>query len=94
LKEIKLLKKLYKGNVIVIAVISSFKIRSHREIRRKRFGKSESLEYLRKRDSNEKRIGLGTLIKNADFKINNSKLSKRQMETRLVRLVNSEIIQI
>ena len=94
LKEIKLLKKLYKEKIIVIAIISSFKIRAHREIRRKRFGKSESLEYLSKRDTNEKRIGLAALIKHADFKINNSKLSKKQMETRLVKLVNSKIIQI
>lgn len=93
-KEIKLLKSHYKGNVVVIAVVSSFKIRAKREMKRRRFGKSETLRYLKKRDKDEKRIGLQTLLKRADFIIDNSKLTKKQMETKLVKLVKRITKQI
>jgi dephospho-CoA kinase len=87
LKEIKLLRRHYKGKIVMISIVSSFRIRSIREMRRKRFGKSETLEYLKERDLSEKRLGLDKLLKRADYTINNSKFSKKQLESRLVKLV-------
>ncbi len=94
LKELWILKRVFKGKVLVIAVVSSFKVRSQREMERKRFGKSESLHYIRERDKEESRIGLERLIAAADIKINNSKLSRKQMGSRLVRMVGARIKQI
>ncbi len=93
-KEVRLLEKHYRGKIVIIAIVSSFKIRAHREMKRKRFGKSETIKYMIKRDKDEKRIGLGTLIKKADFTINNSKLSKRQTEAKLIKLVKQILKQI
>ncbi len=94
LREIGLLKKHYKGEIVIIAVVSSFKIRARREQRRKRFGKSESLAFLKHRDKDEKKIGEANLIKHANYRINNSNLSKKQMEIKLVKLVRKITKQI
>jgi dephospho-CoA kinase len=94
LKELGVLKRLFKGKIIVISIIASFKIRAQREQKRKRFGKSETLSYLRKRDMAEKKIGLHHLLKKADYRINNTDLTKKQMEAKIVKLVNRIIKQI
>jgi dephospho-CoA kinase len=86
-------KKLYNGNIFLIKIKSSFKVRAQRSIRRGRFGKLESVKYLRERDKSElsELVGLKQLLKKADYVIDNSKLTKKQMEKRVVSLIKSII---
>ena len=93
LKELAMLKKLYKGNIFLIKIKSSFKVRAQREIERGRFGKLESVKYLKERDKSElsELVGLKMLLKKADYTIDNSKLTKKQMEKKVVALVKSII---
>ncbi|MEM5872345.1 MAG: AAA family ATPase [Candidatus Aenigmatarchaeota archaeon] len=88
-KELAMLKKLYKGKIFIIKIISSFKVRAQREIKRGRFGKQESIKYLKERDKSElsELVGLRQLLKKADYTIDNSKLSKKQMEKKVVSLI-------
>lgn len=92
-KEVTMFKKLYNGNIFLIKIKSSFKVRAQRSIRRGRFGKLESVKYLRERDKSElsELVGLKQLLKKADYVIDNSKLTKKQMEKRVVSLVKSII---
>ena len=80
------LKNLSKSNPTIIAVLSPFSVRVKRELQRGRFGKEETVSYLKERDRNEKKRGLEKIMKKAKVKINNSKLSKKQMEKRIVEL--------
>jgi dephospho-CoA kinase len=86
-----MLRRLYKGQVIIIKMQSKFNVRVRRTITRARFGKLESAANLRSRDSREMREfrGLRQLMKKADYTIDNAKLTRRQMEKRVVRLVES-----
>ena len=88
-KELAMFKNLYKEKIILIKIVSSFKIRAQRKIERGRFGKQESIKYLRERDKSElgKLIGLKQLLKKADYTIDNSRLTKKQMEGKVVRLI-------
>jgi len=92
-KELAMFKKLYKGKIFLIQIRSSFKMRTQREIERGRFGKDESVKYLKDRDKSElgKLVGLKQLLKKADYTIDNSSLSKKQMENKVVSLVKSII---
>ena len=92
-KELAMLKKLYKGNIFLIKIKSSFRVRAKRSIKRGRFGKLESIKYLKERDKSElsELVGLKQLLKKADYTIDNSKLTKKQMEKRVVDLVKSII---
>lgn len=91
LKELAMFKKLYKGNIFLIKIISSFKVRAQRSIKRGRFGKLESIRYLKERDKSELSdlVGLNQLLKRADYTIDNSKLTKKQMEKKVVNLIKS-----
>jgi len=93
LKELTMLKKLYKGRIFLIKIKSSFKVRAQREIQRGRFGKQESIKYLKERDKSElsELVGLRQLLKKADYTIDNSKLTKKQMERKVVNLIKSII---
>ena len=93
LKELVMFKKLYKGNIFLIKIKSSFKIRAQRSIKRGRFGKLESVKYLRERDKSELSdlVGLRQLLKKADYTIDNSKLSRKQMEGKVVNLIKKII---
>jgi dephospho-CoA kinase len=88
-KELAMFKKLYKGEIFLIQIRSSFKMRARREIERGRFGKNESVKYLKERDKSElsKLVGLKQLLKKADYTIDNSNLTKKQMENKVVSLV-------
>jgi dephospho-CoA kinase len=89
--HLSVLRRLYKGQVIIIKMQSSFNIRSKRTISRGRFGKLESAANLKARDAREMRnlSGLGYLMKRADYTINNSKLTRRQMEKKVVELAET-----
>jgi dephospho-CoA kinase len=90
LKELAILKRLYKGRIFLIKIISSFKVRAQREIKRGRFGKQESIKYIKERDKSElgKLVGLKQLLKKADYTIDNSNLTKKQMENKVVKLTS------
>jgi len=91
LKELAMLKKLYRNKIFLIKITSSFKARAQREIERGRFGKNESIKYLKQRDKSELSdlVGLKHLLKKADYTIDNSNLTKRQMEAKVIKLVKS-----
>lgn len=85
-KEPSLIKKCTGIKPVVIAVIASFKTRYKREVKRGRFPE-ETLKYLKERDRSELSFGLGKLIKEADYKINNNKGSVKELERKIVKLV-------
>jgi dephospho-CoA kinase len=88
-KHLFVLRKLCKGRVIVLRIDSSFKSRSKRTIKRARFGEKESAALLRSRDKRETESlkGLNQVMKKADYAIDNSGLTKSQMEGRVVAMV-------
>ena len=86
-KQLKYLENLTKIKPIMIAVISSFEVRVKRELKRGRFGKIESIKYIKLRDKLEKSHGIEDLIKKADYTIDNSKLSIRQTNAKLSKLI-------
>ncbi len=90
-KELAMFKKMYKSKIFLIKIISSFKVRAQREIGRGRFGKQESISYLKNRDKSElsELVGLKRLLKEADYTIDNSNLTKKQMENKVVSLIKS-----
>ena len=92
-KELAMFKKIYKGNIFLIKIKSSFKVRAQREINRGRFGKLESIKYLKERDKSELNdlVGLRQLLKKAEYTIDNSKLTKKQMGKKVVSLIKSII---
>lgn len=92
-KELAIFKRIFKGNIFLIKIKSSFKVRAQRSIKRRRFGKLESVKYLKERDKSELSdlVGLKQLLRNADYTIDNSKLTKKQMEKRVVNLIKSII---
>ena len=75
----------------MIRTETNFRVRAKRLIKRGRFGSLECEKLLRERDISElgKLVGLKTLLKRADFSIDNSKLTRRQMEARVVKLVKN-----
>jgi dephospho-CoA kinase len=85
--HLKYLKSYYKGKPVIIFINSSFKVRAKRGMRRKRFGKKENIEYLKLRDKMEKSHGIMRLIKKADYTVDNSDFTKKQLEDTLVKLV-------
>ncbi len=87
LKTVNHFKRISKITPIIIAVEASFKVRAERELKRKRFGKKESIEYLKAREKLERKHGIIKLIKKADFKINNSRMTKKQTEKKVVEIL-------
>jgi dephospho-CoA kinase len=61
--------------------------RIRRGLKRKRFGKYENKEHLKRRDREEKSHGIMETIKRADYTIDNSKLTKKQLESRVIKLM-------
>jgi len=88
-KDFYYLKKFSKTKPFVIAVNASFKVRAKRELKRGRFGKEETINYLRTREKLEKSHGIDELIKKSDYKIDNTKLTIKQMENKIVKLVKN-----
>jgi len=85
-EEIAYLEELSGIKPIIIATTASFAVRAKREIERGRFGKEESLEYLRSRDRAERSRGEGKLIRRAKYNISNTG-TVAQLEKRVVSLV-------
>ena len=92
-KELTMLRKLYKGRIFLIKIQSPFKVRVQRELERGRFGKYESKKYLKERDKSEtgELVGLKKLLEKADYTIDNSELTKKQMEERVINLIKKII---
>jgi len=87
-KEYKLIKRLSKSKPVIISIKASFEERAKREKARKRFAGYETYKYLKDRDRSELKFGLKTIIKKADYSIDNTKLSKIQTQKKLVALMN------
>ena len=76
--QMKILEKMSKTRPSVISVEASQIVRVKRELSRGRFGKAESVKYVKFRDKLEKSHGIGELMANADHRIDNTHLSVRQ----------------
>jgi len=85
-EEVKYLEIVAKTKPIVIAITAPFRLRAKREIARGRFGKNESMDYLRSRDKIEKERGEGKLIRRAKYKVKNTGTVK-QLEKIMISLV-------
>jgi dephospho-CoA kinase len=85
--QLNYLKELSGLEPVLIAVNAPFRLRYAREIARGRFGKSESLSYLRKRDKLELEHGQGKLIRKAKYSISN-KGTEQELEEKAVALVS------
>lgn len=85
LNEVRLLKKLAKQKPIIIEVYAPLKTRAKRAAKRHRF-KDHYLDFIRQRDRNERKRGVGTLIKHADYRIDNSG-TKKQLEKNIDKLM-------
>ena len=80
------LERLAKHCCIIIATTCPFKVRAARIAKRKRFAAGESLSYLRQRDRDELRRGVGKIMEAADYRISNNGTQK-QTEKRIDRLM-------
>lgn len=76
--QLNSLEKLSKTRPIVISVEASLNVRVKRVLKRRRFGKAESVKYVKFRDRLEKSHGIGPLMAHADYRLNNTRLSVRQ----------------
>jgi len=85
--QLRYLEKITMARPVVIAIMASFNVRLERELKRKRFGKDESLSYLKLRERLEKSHGIERLIRKADYKIDNSKLSIKQTNVKISKTV-------
>lgn len=83
--ETKYLEEISKIKPIIISITAPFKIRSKREIQRGRFGKEESISYLKKRDKLEKGHGVLKLMRKANYKIDNSKTNANKQIIKLMK---------
>jgi dephospho-CoA kinase len=91
--HIRYLQMLSGIRPIVIAITAPFTIRAKRELKRGRFGKSQTMSYLRKREMLETKHGVKRLISKADYKIDNSgDIEKLQTYlTKLSKKLNKDI---
>jgi len=86
-EQLEHLKETCKGKPIIVFIKSSMNVRVQRELKRKRFKKHEDNDYLKFRDRLEKSHGLMKLIKKADYTVDNTNLTKKQLEKEIVNLV-------
>jgi len=77
---------------VIIAITAPFRVRHAREHARGRFGKKESEAYLAKRDKSELKIGIGRLMRKADYKISN-KGTQQELEEKVRTLVTELLKQ-
>ncbi len=85
-EELFFLRKYSKINLIIIAIKADFDTRLERTLERKRFGKAEGRAYMKSRNRLEIHHGIGKVIREADYSIDNSELSKKQMKKRIAEL--------
>lgn len=86
INEVEVLEDLLNHKVSVIAIKTNFKTRYKRELARKRFGKEETLEYVKNRDISEKFHGIDRLIRKAKHKIDNNGTQK-QLEKKIDKMM-------
>ncbi len=86
-EQLKYLEKIAKTKPIIISIVASFKVRVKRELKRRRFGKNESIRYLKFREVLEKSHGIEGLLKKTDYTIDNSELSIKQTNAKLSKLM-------
>lgn len=86
-EQLKYLEKLAKTKLTIISIIASFNVRANRELKRGRFGKEETITYLKFREKLEKSHGIGGLLKKADYTIDNSKLSVKQTNFKISKIM-------
>jgi dephospho-CoA kinase len=89
--QLGILEKTAKTRPFVISVIASQNVRVKRELSRGRFGKKESVKYVKFRDELEKGHGIMGLMARADYKIDNTRLSVRQSNYKIKKIM-SEIL--
>jgi dephospho-CoA kinase len=85
--QLRYLERIAKNKPFIISIIASFKVRVQRELKRKRFGKKESIDYLKFREKLERMHGIDRLLEKADHTIDNSKLSIKQTDAKLYKLI-------
>jgi dephospho-CoA kinase len=86
-ENLKYLEKLVEIKPIVLSIITTLNVRVKRESKRGRFGKKRNIEYVKSRDDFEKSRGIGKLMKKADYTIDNSRLSKKQANDKVYKLI-------
>lgn len=80
------------SRIVLVSVSASFKIRTQRELARRRFSKGETLSYICNRDKIETKHGLKKLIAQAEYKIDTSGSLK---ETKIrASMLMKKILQI
>lgn len=84
--EVEVLEDLLNHKISIIAVKTNARKRYLRELKRKRFAKGETMEYIKNRDISEKHHGIARIITRAKHKLNNDGTVK-QLEKRTIRLV-------
>jgi len=87
-KDLFYIKKFTKTRPFIIAINASFKVRANRELKRGRFGE-ESITYLQIREKLEKKHGIEELMKKADYRIDNTRLTVKQTENKIFKLIKS-----
>jgi dephospho-CoA kinase len=92
-ENIKNLEEISKIKPIVIAIISSFKVRVQRGIKRERFSEKESKKHIKFREKLEKNRGIEKLIGKADYKIDNSALSIRETNVIVSKLLKEILVK-
>jgi dephospho-CoA kinase len=86
-ENLKYLEKLVEIKPIVLSITAALNVRVKRESKRGRFGKKRNIEYVKSRDDLEKSRGIGKLMKKADYTIDNSRLSKKQANDKVYKLI-------
>jgi dephospho-CoA kinase len=86
-KQFRYLQRTSKTRPVVISVEASQDVRVKRELSRGRFGRKESLAYVKFRDRLEKSHGILGLMRMADYRIDNTRLSVRQSEARICEII-------
>jgi len=85
IEQVNLLKKHF--NVVLIGINCSKKRRFERLSRRKRLDDPKVMKDLEKRDKREIRLGLGKLMKRAKYFIDNTSLTKKELDKETRELV-------
>jgi dephospho-CoA kinase len=85
--QLSILRKIAKTRPFVISIVASQNVRVRRELSRGRFGKKESVKYVKFRDKLEKSHGVARLMAKSDYKINNTHLSVRQSNYKIAKIM-------
>jgi len=86
MNELEVLEDLLNHKISVIAVKTNARKRYLRELKRKRFSRGETIEYVKNRDISEKLHGIARIISKAKHKINNDGTEKL-LEKRVIALM-------